>query len=284
MAEEQETAAVEAAEPAARRRPSLPWGLTPALVVVAVIALASMGFTTLSATKAKRLEAAYAAALAAARDPGNLAYYREANLRLRESPAYAPGKLTVLLGADLAYGWEMLRALPDHSVLNRAIPHQNMVQLLIRMKQDVIDLAPRAVVLLPPICSVLRPEELRAQIETAGRLAEARGIRPVLCMLPPVPAAADTVRGGYAGHICAFNREVAVLAGETGWPLVDLFTPLAGEDRYLAPDYSGARALPNAEGFRLMTVALQRVLDELAAPALETRPEGSHLPAVRQTG
>jgi lysophospholipase L1-like esterase len=92
-----------------------------------------------------------AAAAAQAPDPGSdwaqLLYYRDAD---RSLPLPSPGKpRVVFLGDSITQSWNLADVeLPGVEVLNRGISGQTTPQMLVRFRQDVVDLQPAAVHIL----------------------------------------------------------------------------------------------------------------------------------------
>jgi len=109
-----------------------------------------------------------------------------------------------------------------------------------------------------------------------GQLAEGHGIRTALATIPPIPAEADTVPGGYLGGLRVVNRGLEELAREMNWPLLDFYGCLVGDDFYLSPEYAGTGMWPNVQGYRQATDMLAALLDrrEMGGPGRIT-PEGS---------
>ena len=78
-------------------------------------------------------------------DFGETAHFRRANAAL--SPP-APGeKRVIFVGDSITAGWSLDRAFPGKGYINRGIGGQTTSQVLVRFRQDVIDLAPAAVVI-----------------------------------------------------------------------------------------------------------------------------------------
>lgn len=244
-------------------RKGLPFGLTPILLILAALALFSVALSITAMLHASRYKQQYKVVLAVAQDPAKLEHFKEANIKLLADRTYQPGTLVVLYGADLGFHWEMLKVLRDDQVVNRSINAQNMIQLALRFEQDILMLVPKVLVFLPPLRSVVKPQQLLVQIHVLCRMAQEFGIRPVLAKLPPIPADLDTASGGYRGRIITVNREIDRIAAKEGWLVLDLFTPLVGEDYYLHTEYSGAGMMPNSHGYRAMTDELQALIDSL---------------------
>jgi len=79
-------------------------------------------------------------------DFGGLAHFKDADMRLA---APAPGEnRVVFLGDSITQGWNLDQSFPGKPYINRGISGQTTPQMLVRFRQDVIDLQPKVVVIL----------------------------------------------------------------------------------------------------------------------------------------
>src|SRR5947209_6754962 len=79
-------------------------------------------------------------------DFGNLGRYRDANAKL--GPPKAGENRVVFLGDSITDSWNLAKYFPGKPYVNRGISGQTTPQMLIRFRQDVIDLQPKVVVIL----------------------------------------------------------------------------------------------------------------------------------------
>ena len=79
-------------------------------------------------------------------DFGELARYRDANAQLK--PPAKGEKRVVFLGDSITDGWPLEKYFPGKAYVNRGIGGQTTPQILIRFREDVINLRPAAVVIL----------------------------------------------------------------------------------------------------------------------------------------
>ncbi len=251
----------------------LPLGLTPITLLIGVLALVSSAVSVTSMIKAHSYRARYELAVAAARDPANLSYYQEQNLRLLDARTFEPGRALIIYGSDLGQQWSTVNVLRGDQVINRSIAKQNLDQMLLRFEQDVISLAPQAVLLMPPLDAIVKPDWLLHELRILGTLAVANGVRPVLATMAPIPEKEDSIAGGYVGRIRSVNRRLHELCSDQGWTCFDLFALLAGEDHYLRPEYTGRSRWPNAHGYGEMNRALEALLDSLRAAPVAAQPD-----------
>src|SRR5580765_6199796 len=123
-------------------------------------------------------------------DYGQLARYREANAKL--SPAGAGENRVVFFGDSITDIWKLEDSFPGKPYVNRGIGGQTTPQMLVRFRQDVIDLHPKVVVILAGTNDIagntgpMRSEDIEANYESFTELARANGIRVVYSSVLPV--------------------------------------------------------------------------------------------------
>ena len=79
-------------------------------------------------------------------DYGQLARYREANASL--APPAAGQNRVVFFGDSITDIWKLAEYFPGKPYINRGISGQTTPQMLVRLRQDVIDLHPNVLVVL----------------------------------------------------------------------------------------------------------------------------------------
>ncbi len=102
-------------------------------------------------------------------DFGWLARFKEADLAL--GPPAAGENRVVFMGDSITEGWQLDESFPGKPYINRGISGQTTPQMLVRFRQDVIALKPKAVVILAgtnDIAGNTGPETLE---EIEGNLA-----------------------------------------------------------------------------------------------------------------
>jgi len=252
----------------------LPLGLTPILLFLAVVALVSAYLSISSLMKMAAYRQRLDTALMAASDPANLAHFKHSNQTVLNSPIYEPGSLFVVFGSDFGADWEMLRALDEDGVINRSIANQNMDQMMLRFEQDVINLKPRAFMLLPPVNRIDEVKKTLTKSRIIYDLAAEMGVEPILVKLPPIPADQEITEGGYRGKVIAYNRALSQIAAQTGWTILDLFSPLANGEYYLSDDHCGDHLWPNLAAYRLITDQVRAMVDSISTSGSFRPPDG----------
>src|SRR5215469_15471396 len=117
------------------------------LAVMGALVAAAQQTVTLPATGSPGLDRYRASRIGTyLNDYGELARYRAANAALQ---APTPGEdRVVFFGDSITDMWNLAESFPGKPYVNRGISGQTTSQMLVRFRQDVINLRPRAVVIL----------------------------------------------------------------------------------------------------------------------------------------
>lgn len=125
-------------------------------------------------------------------DFGWLAHFKDADLAL---PEPQPGeKRIVFMGDSITQGWHFDGpdgAFPGKPYVNRGISGQTSPQMVIRFRQDVVDLDPAVVVILAGTNDIagntgpMTLEQTEDNIRDMAEIATANHIRVVLCSVLP---------------------------------------------------------------------------------------------------
>ena len=250
------------------------------VVVVGMMAVGVRGFAQQSAPAASDKAAPDAAAesqqkmeMKVARmeleleDWAQLERYREADLAL---PASEPGRV-VFYGDSITDGWVKNggKFFPGKPYVNRGISGQTTPQMLVRFRQDVVDLHPEAVVILAgtndiagntgPSTLVMIEDNFRSMTE----IAKANGIRVVLASVLPVktypwrPSVADP-----AGKIEELNAWIKGYCAQEKLTYLDYWTAMADKDGGMKPGISLDGVHPNGAGYAIMEPLAEAALAE----------------------
>ncbi|HKV24950.1 MAG TPA: SGNH/GDSL hydrolase family protein [Candidatus Acidoferrum sp.] len=208
-------------------------------------------------------------------DWGFLAKFREEDKAL---PSPAPGQTRVVfMGDSITEGWGMKgrNGAPDRGVffpgkpyLNRGISGQTTPQMLLRFRQDVIDLKPKVVVILAGTNDLaentgkMSPEETEENLASMHDLARANGIRTVFCSV--LPSTEFWWHKGLepAPKIKSLNVWIKEYAQKHGLVYVDYYSPMVNEEGGLKKEYSPDGVHPNAAGYAIMAPLAEAGLSE----------------------
>jgi len=121
------------------------------------------------------------------RDWPDMTRYREAN-RTLAAPAAGEARV-VFMGDSITDGWQQPRYggfFPGKPYVDRGISGQTTPQMLLRFRRDVVDLQPKAVVILAGTndiagnTGVMTNEEIQGNLATMSELAHAHKIKVVM--------------------------------------------------------------------------------------------------------
>jgi lysophospholipase L1-like esterase len=204
------------------------------------------------------------------RDFGGLQEYAAANAKL---PA-APANRVVFLGDSITERWGQASPFfPGKPYLNRGIPGQTTAQLLIRFRQDVLDLRPAAVIIQGGLADIAgftgpsSPAEIEGNLRSMAELARFHRIVPILVGAPPAADYPGRTGPEPATLIVELNRRLARACASAGWIFLDYHAPLAGPDGQMKPGVSDDGVHPNAKGYALLTPLAEQAI----AAALKQR-------------
>lgn len=198
-------------------------------------------------------------------DWANYGRYAAANAALAENP------LVVFMGDSLTDGWDDTNPgfFTACRYACRGISGQVTAQMLSRFRADVLDLSPVAVVILAGSNDVacnngfVAPEHIVGNIASMAELAEAHGIRPILCSVLPAgrfPWRPDIT--DVTGKLRDLNARLRLYAAEKGYTWVEYYEALATPDGSMRPEYTQDGVHPNAAGYAVMERIVTPVLAE----------------------
>lgn len=202
-------------------------------------------------------------------DWANLARYREENEALE---ARKKGEQRVVfMGNSITQGWKRQR--PEFFEANpyicRGISGQTTPQMLLRFRQDVIDLAPDIVVILAgtnDIAGNTGPSTLNmitGNIFSMVELAQANNIKVILCSVLPANAYRWRPEIEPADTIIELNKLLKTYAKKNKIPYVDYFSPMVDKEKGLKKEYSGDGVHPNQKGYTVMEPLIKNEIDKV---------------------
>lgn len=203
-----------------------------------------------------------------AQDWGNLEQFQEANSRIGE-PAPNENRV-VFMGNSITIGW--LNSRPEFfknkPYINRGISGQTTPQMLIRFRQDVVDLNPKVVVILAgtnDIAGNTGPSTLEMiadNIKSMAEIAHANGIKVILSST--LPAYDYPWKPGMepANKIIALNKMIADYAKANEHIYLDYFSAMADERNGLPKKYAADEVHPTVEGYKVMEPLVEEAINK----------------------
>ena len=212
------------------------------------------------------LPAAHAQAPVA--DWAKLARYAEANQQLPAPVASRPR--VVLMGNSITEFWpktdSVFFAGKNYELIGRGISGQVSGQMLLRFWPDVIALQPKVAVILSGVNDIAEnggpysPEATLHNIMAMAELAQAHGIRVVLCSV--LPAIDFWWHKGLqpAPKIVALNQQIRAYAAQHHCGYLDYYSAMADTQQGLPAALAPDGVHPSLAGYRVMEPLLQQAV------------------------
>jgi lysophospholipase L1-like esterase len=188
-----------------------------------------------------------------------LARFKEADLKLA---APAPGEnRVVFMGDSITEGWHFEGpdgSFPGKPYINRGISGQTSPQMLLRFRQDVIELQPKVVVILAGTNDIagntgpMTLEQTEDNLASMADLATANHIRVVLCSVLPAYDFGWHPGLEPAPKIVALNAWIKSYAAEKGYFYVDYHSAMKDQRDGLPPALSKDGVHPLPAGYAVM--------------------------------
>ena len=198
-------------------------------------------------------------------DFGWLARFKDEDAKLG-APA-AGEKRVVFMGDSITEGWPLDKSFPGKPYVNRGISGQTTAQMVLRFHQDVIELKPKAVVILAGINDMaentgpMTLEQTEDNLAAMAEMATANGIKVVMCSV--LPATHFSWHPGLtpASEVAAANVWMKAYGAQKGFVYVDFYAAMKDGEGGLPPNLSrdGVHPLP----------AGHAIMDPLVAAGIE---------------
>lgn len=195
-------------------------------------------------------------------DWANFGRYEEVNKTVKQ-PVKA-----VFMGNSITEGW--VNADPDfftnNNYVGRGISGQVSSQMLVRFQADVINLKPKAVVILAGTNDIalnngyISVQHIFENIVSMTELAKQHKIKVVLCSV--LPAHHFPWRPGVESinQIKELNGKIKKYATENKISYADYYTAMVDDNQGLSAKYQRDEVHPNTEGYKMMENVIQEIL------------------------
>lgn len=199
-------------------------------------------------------------------DWNQLGRYHAANENLKKQPA-EPGRV-VFMGDSITDMWKLEQSFPSKPYVNRGISGQTTRQMLLRFRQDVIDLKPKVVVILAGTNDVaqntgpMTPEETEGNLVSMAQLARANGIKVVMCSI--LPSVEFWWHRGMepAPKIAAINDWLKNYAAQHHYVYVDFYDAMKDPQGGLPKNLSRDGVHPGPAGHAVMDPLVQAGIEK----------------------
>lgn len=202
-------------------------------------------------------------------DWATLSRYQEEN-KLLGKPKRGE-KRVVFLGSSIFERWKLLipEFFNNKPYLDRGISGQISPQLLVRFKQDVIDLHPKVVIILAGSNDIaanhghITNQNIMDNIDIMVELAKLHHIRVILCACLPVYDYPWRKGLQPAGKIMALNGLIKDYVRSKRLVLLDYFTPFADERNGQKAELTTDGVHPNEAGYHIMASITEEAIHKI---------------------
>lgn len=164
----------------------------------------------------------------------------------------------VFMGDSITEGWKLEESFPGKPYVNRGISGQTSPQMLLRFRQDVIELEPKVVVILAGTNDIagntgpMTLKETEDNLASMADLATAHHIKVVLCSVTPAFDFPWHPGQEPAEKIVALNQWIKEYAAQKDYVYVDYHSAMKDERGGLPARLSKDGVHPNAAGYAVM--------------------------------
>jgi len=209
-------------------------------------------------------------------DFGELARYRGADMNLK--PPAAGENRVVFFGDSITDLWKLDEYFPGKPYINRGISGQTTPQMLVRFRQDAINLQPKVIVILAGTNDIagntgpMRLEDIEANYASMAELARAHDIHIVFSSVLPVhnytPRSQDLFAQRPPEKILEVNRWLKAYCAANHCVYLDYFSVMVNEQGLLKRELADDGLHPNLAGYKLMAPLAEAAIEKaLAQPA-----------------
>lgn len=211
------------------------------------------------------LQTIYCQEVAMNKDWANLKKYNSENKTITPT-----SKKAVLMGDSITEFWKEndTAFFSDNNLLDRGISGQTTPQMLLRFRQDVINLKPSTVVILAGINDIaentgpITLEQIMGNIISMVELAKANKIDVVLCSVLPANAFPWNKKILPADKVIELNKMISSYAKSNKINYVDYYSAMVDENKGLQKKYGDDGVHPNLEGYKVMEELLLKTLSQ----------------------
>jgi lysophospholipase L1-like esterase len=237
------------AQQSAQQQPNI----SPATPVLSSCGMPSTGHPTLDQYRCSHLAIF-------SDDFGQLKRYRGANGALHAMPL--PPDRVVFFGDSITDIWKLEKYFGEKPYENRGIGGQTTPQMLVRFRQDVIDLHPKVVLILAGTNDLagnsgpMLTEDIEANLSSMAELAKVHDIRVILASVLPVhnytPQGVEFSSQRPAERILELNTWLKSYCAKNNLVYLDYFSAMVDDKGMLKKDLADDGLHPNDAGFKVM--------------------------------
>ena len=213
-------------------------------------------------------------------DFGYLAKFKEAN---KTVAAPKPNEnRVVFLGNSITEAWERVDSnfFTQNNYIGRGISAQTSTQLLLRFRQDVLSLKPKAVVLQIGTNDVAEntgpydPEFTLGNIQSMVEIAQANGLKVILAsVLPATNFEWRRSVGNRSDMIVDLNKRIKVYADKNKIPFIDYHSAMKNDKNGMNPDLAEDGVHPTMKGYKIMEALLDEAIAKVFSKKAQSKKQ-----------
>ncbi len=205
-------------------------------------------------------------------DRDNLRRYAEANRKLAAAEKGKPR--VVFFGDSITDGWRLNEYFPDRDFVNRGISGQITGEMLGRMKADVIDAQPAAMLILAgSLIAIENNYQAIADLATAYRIKVIfASVLPVSDHHKDVSPRYEMTPGRPPVFIKALNEWLVRFCAQRGYTYLNYFDAMVDASGQMQADLADDGLHPNARGYRIMAPLALEAIHKTLNPAPAAAP------------
>ena len=166
----------------------------------------------------------------------------------------------VFMGNSITDFWAKMDSafFNEHNFVGRGISGQTTSEMLVRFRQDVINLNPKSVIILAGINDIaennkkITLENILGNIISMAELAKCHDIKVVLCSVLPCDRFSWRPEMQPAKKVVELNKMIRNYAAENGITYVDYYSALATPEGAIKPEYSNDGCHPTLPAYKIM--------------------------------
>ncbi|MFL2585830.1 MAG: SGNH/GDSL hydrolase family protein [Parvicellaceae bacterium] len=198
----------------------------------------------------------------------NLNRYQQENEHLQ--PIKKGEKRVVFMGNSITEFWSSYSDFfkSNKNYINRGISGQTSPQMLLRFRQDVINLSPKLVVILSGINDIAENtgpsslEMIENNIISMAELAKKNDIKVILCSVLPAAEFPWSPSIEPAKIVVDLNKKIKSFANQNNITYVDYFSEMKNENNGMRSDLANDGIHPNELGYSIMEPIIEKAIQK----------------------
>jgi len=191
--------------------------------------------------------------------------YEQANLDLKKAPR------AIFYGNSITDFWVNNDSVffADNQFVDRGVSGQTTSEMLVRFRQDVINLKPKAVVIMAGINDMahnngmISQKNILGNIISMAELAKVNKIKVILCSVLPCDRFKWRPELKPAESVKSLNVLIKRYAQDNNIPYLDYYTTMATPDGAMKPELTKDGCHPTLAGYKVMEPLALEIINKV---------------------